>query len=68
MTQVQADMPPNWVAHVRMAQRRLTNDLDVEESVTVELIEDGSLVSLCKVRHDTITFTVTSTTICFFLS
>jgi hypothetical protein len=42
--QDQGDMPPTWVAHVIMVQRRLTNDLDVDESVTVELIEDGSLV------------------------
>ena len=47
-------MPPTWVAHVIMVQRRLTNDLDVDESVTVELIEDGSLVIWTKLNSSVV--------------
>jgi hypothetical protein len=52
--QDQGDMPPTWVAHVIMVQRRLTNDLDVDESVTVELIEDGSLVIWTKLNSSVV--------------
>lgn len=47
-------MPPTWVARVRSIQRRLTNDLDVDESVTVEFVEDGSLVIWTKLNSSVV--------------
>lgn len=47
-------MPPTWVARVRRVQRRLTNDLDVDESVTVEFVENGSLVIWTKLNSSVV--------------
>jgi hypothetical protein len=43
-------MPPTWVDSVKRIQRQLTNDLDVDEFVTVECVEDGSLVIWTKLN------------------